>query len=71
VEFEGMVLDFFDGYVILDQTLFYPEGGGQPADTGTLVTAECMVRVEDTIKMGGVILHKISEGWSTRTGGGR
>lgn len=62
VEFEGMVLDSFDGYVILDQTLFYPEGGGQPADTGTLVTAECMVRIEDTIKMGGVILHKISGG---------
>ena len=24
------------GYVILDQTVFYPQGGGQPSDTGTI-----------------------------------
>ena len=28
-EFEAMVIDFFDEYAVLDQTLFYPEGGGQ------------------------------------------
>src|SRR5512137_3065187 len=45
IEFEAVVLDFFDGYVVTDQTLFYPEGGGQPADTGTLVSSDSMVRV--------------------------
>ncbi|NLZ30126.1 MAG: alanine--tRNA ligase, partial [Methanomicrobiales archaeon] len=52
VEFEAIVLDYFDGFVVLDQTLFYPEGGGQPSDTGTLVTSESMVRVEGVTKLG-------------------
>ncbi len=62
IEFEAMVLDHFDGYVVLDQTLFYPEGGGQPSDTGTLVTSESMVRVDDTVRLGEVVLHRIKGG---------
>lgn len=62
VEFEAIVLDFFDGLVVLDQTLFYPEGGGQPADTGTLLSPESMVRVEDVVKRGDVILHRVTGG---------
>ncbi|HPM55012.1 MAG TPA: alanine--tRNA ligase [Methanoculleus sp.] len=62
VEFEAMVLDYFDGMAVLDQTLFYPEGGGQPSDTGTLVTSESMVRVEEAVKIGEVILHRVTGG---------
>jgi alanyl-tRNA synthetase len=61
-EFEAMVLDFFDGFAVMDQTLFYPEGGGQPADTGMIISAESMVRVEEVVKLGEVILHRISGG---------
>ena len=39
--------------VILDQTAFYPEGGGQAADRGTLGSA----RVLDVQESGGQILH--------------
>jgi len=62
IEFEAMVLDFFDGMAVLDQTLFYPEGGGQPSDTGTLVTSETMARVEEVTKIGEVILHRVTGG---------
>jgi alanyl-tRNA synthetase len=60
IEFEAVVLDFFDGYVVLDQTLFYPEGGGQPADTGTLIGSESMAQVDGVVKVGEVILHHIA-----------
>ncbi len=62
IEFEAVVLDFFDGYAVIDQTLFYPDGGGQPADTGTLVSSDSMVRVDGVIKIGEVILHHITGG---------
>jgi alanyl-tRNA synthetase len=62
IEFEAVVLDFFDGYAVLDQTLFYPEGGGQPADTGTLIGAESMAQVDGVVKVGEVILHHINGG---------
>ncbi|MFB6122105.1 MAG: alanine--tRNA ligase [Haloferacaceae archaeon] len=61
-EFEAVVLDVFEreeGYdVVLDQTMFYPEGGGQPADTGTLATDELTVEVTDVQERNGVVLHR-------------
>jgi alanyl-tRNA synthetase len=62
IEFEAVVLDFFDGYVVTDQTLFYPEGGGQPADTGTFIGSESMAQVDGVTKVGEVILHHIRGG---------
>ncbi|SDC72212.1 alanine--tRNA ligase [Natrinema hispanicum] len=64
-QFEAVVLDVFEreeGYdVVLDQTMFYPEGGGQPADTGTLSTDDTTVEVEDVQIEDGVILHRTDE----------
>jgi len=61
-EFEAVVLDVFEreeGYdVVLDQTMFYPEGGGQPADTGTLASDEATVEVTDVQIEDGVVLHR-------------
>jgi len=64
-QFEAVILDVFeheDGYeVVLDQTMFYPEGGGQPADTGTLSTDEATVDVTDVQIEDGVICHRTDE----------
>jgi alanyl-tRNA synthetase len=43
------------GQVILDQTPFYAESGGQVGDRGQLVTASSCFEVEDTRKQGGAV----------------
>ena len=56
-EFDGVVVDCRPQgkkwLVILDQTAFYPEGGGQPADHGILGSA----KVSDVQERDGVIFH--------------
>lgn len=63
-EFEATVLDTFDDFIVLDKTLFYPEGGGQPADNGFLTAFAGSdgpeLRVEDVLSVDGVILHKVA-----------
>jgi alanyl-tRNA synthetase len=60
--FEAKVLKVLDKYVVLDKTCFYPEGGGQPADTGFLMFNGEKVEVVDVQKVGKVIVHKIGGG---------
>ena len=43
--------------VVLDQTAFYPEGGGQPRDQGVIAFGQTTVNVLDTREKNGVIIH--------------
>lgn len=46
-------------YLVLDKTPFYPEGGGQVADTGWIIGKDGKVFIEKTIKMpDGKIVHQ-------------
>ncbi len=66
--FRASILGVLDRYVVLDQTAFYPEGGGQLGDRGTLRIGSETYRVVDTQKVGDVIVHilerpvKVEEG---------
>jgi alanyl-tRNA synthetase len=55
--------------VVLDTTPFYPEGGGQVGDRGTIRTPSGVFHVEDTHGTGGAIVHRgrVLEG-AIRTG---
>lgn len=49
-------------YVVLNQTAFYPEGGGQPADHGRISWKTGEAKVVDVQKVGNVIIHIIKGG---------
>ena len=49
------------GRIALDGTVFYPEGGGQPADRGTLTLADgTAISVTDVHEHGGIIWHAVT-----------
>jgi alanyl-tRNA synthetase len=59
-EFESKVLRVLNSnQVILEQTIFYPEGGGQPGDKGVLEFDGKKVEVVDVQKVGRVIIHVV------------
>jgi misacylated tRNA(Ala) deacylase len=56
--FEATVTDTREGAVALDRTAFYPTGGGQPHDTGTLGD----LAVLDVRKEGDLVWHTVEGG---------
>lgn len=62
---EGVVLrigrDERGSFVVLDQTIFYPQGGGQPTDTGTIKTEQCAMNVSFVGFNEGEVFHYITE----------
>jgi misacylated tRNA(Ala) deacylase len=60
---EARVLGTDGGAVLLDRTVFYPGGGGQPADTGWLRTDKGTEwRVAGARKAGDEVWHLLEEG---------
>lgn len=57
-EFDAKILKILKGkYLILDNTAFYPRGGGQEPDFGTIEG----IKVTDVIKQNNLVLHKIQD----------
>ena len=55
-EFDARVLKVLkDKYLILDKTAFYPRGGGQEPDFGSIED----IRIIDVIKQNNIVLHKM------------
>ncbi|MFQ6076608.1 MAG: alanine--tRNA ligase [Candidatus Bathyarchaeia archaeon] len=58
--FDAEVLRVMDGgYVVLDKTAFYAEGGGEPSDRGVLCVDGRTIEVTDVQKVGDVIVHLV------------
>ncbi len=48
------------GRIALDGTVFYPEGGGQPADRGTLTLPDgATLNVTDVHERDGILWHSV------------
>jgi alanine--tRNA ligase/alanyl-tRNA synthetase len=59
MEFEAVILDAFGEFVVLDNTYFYPEGGGQEADYGMIMTGTFVYDVIDVQMYQGIVVHKL------------
>lgn len=46
-------------YLILDKTIFHPQGGGQPADTGTLTIDDMVIHVQSVKSDLSIVKHYI------------
>ncbi len=63
-EFEAGIIGFHENNVILDRTIFYPEGGGQPSDVGFIrVKGNKMdkFQVIHAEKVQGIVLHRMDQ----------
>jgi misacylated tRNA(Ala) deacylase len=56
---QAEVVELAAGGLVLDRTVFYARSGGQPGDTGVLVWDGGSVRVTDTVKQQGLLVHAI------------
>ena len=60
-EFESPVIRFSGREVILARTAFYPGGGGQPADKGTLGVGPVSAAVVDARREGDNVVHVLDK----------
>ncbi len=61
-DFDAIVAETGEGYLVLDRTAFYPEGGGQVGDRGEISSSGIRSQVSDTKKVGSAVHHLISGG---------
>ena len=61
--FDATVTDIVENTgVVLDRTAFYPGGGGQPVDTGSLTTPNGEIAVTGMKRVDGKIVHVLADG---------
>ncbi len=59
--FSAKVIAVGEGFVVLDQTAFYPLGGGQESDSGTLTYNENVLTVKSVRRDQGQVKHFLAE----------
>ena len=60
-EFDAVIVEVVDGRLVLDQTAFYAEGGGQISDLGKITSGGKTYDVEDVQSIEGVLLHRVKQ----------
>ena len=67
-EFEAKVIESSNNEIILDQTAFYPGGGGQPCDIGTIFLNESNIEIDKVFRKGNFIVHSTKSTFTPSVG---
>ncbi|HOP08736.1 MAG TPA: alanyl-tRNA editing protein, partial [Candidatus Methanofastidiosa archaeon] len=59
-EADAEVLEMVDGSLVLDRTIFYPQGGGQDTDRGHMMLNGIVHPIDEVKRASGKILHMSS-----------
>lgn len=59
---EGKVLAVYEDGIVLDRTVFYARGGGQPGDVGVIRWDGGEAEIIDTFRKDGVPFHQVAPG---------
>ena len=60
-DFEAIVTDVVGAGIVLDKTAFYPGGGGQPCDTGTIKWSDGSTGISKVSRIDGKLVHKVED----------
>ena len=60
-DFEAVVTDVVGSGIVLDKTVFYPGGGGQPCDTGTIKWQGGSTEISKVSRVEGKLVHKVED----------
>ena len=60
-KFDAKIIDIDNDGIILDKTLFYPEGGNQASDKGAIINQGNTFNVDHVLNKGELIVHHVSE----------
>ena len=60
-DFEAIVTDVLGTGIVFDKTVFYPGGGGQPCDTGTIKWHGGSTEVSKVSRVDGKLVHKVED----------
>ncbi|WP_142354530.1 alanine--tRNA ligase-related protein [Bacillus sp. AFS031507] len=59
-ECEAQIVSVNDKFVVFEQTIFYPGGGGQPCDKGFIKQGDEIYEVIKVKKVDGEIIHELA-----------
>ena len=60
-DFEAIVTDVVGTGIVLDKTVFYPGGGGQPCDTGTIKWDGGSTEISKVSRVDAKLVHKVED----------
>ena len=60
-EFKAKVIESNGNTIVLNETYFYPTGGGQPSDKGTIISNNKKLEVINVKKENGKIIHELDK----------